>query len=141
MNTFCRSLAALAALAIATTALTPSQGADLAIRERQADGITILDLKGKLTGEGATALRQAVLRLLGKGQTKIVLNFKNVGDFDRDAAFGELIAVHKAVRAKEGQLKFCEFSTSLKEELAIDKLLLVFDVFDNENEALETFQP
>jgi len=137
MNTFSRLLAASVALTIAAASLTSSQGAELTIRERQADDITILDLKGNITeGGGAAVLRKAIGGLLDEGKINILLNFKGVGDAD-DAGIGEMVAAHKAAEAKEGGLGFCNIPETLAETLAVNKLLTAFNVFSTEQEALD----
>ena len=51
--------------------------AELTIRQREVDGVTILDLQGKITnGGGTAALRNAIRGLLNQGQRKFVLNFE-----------------------------------------------------------------
>jgi len=42
---------------------------------RQVDGVTIVDLSGRITlGEGSVILRDTVKDLVGKGNKKILLN-------------------------------------------------------------------
>ena len=137
MNTCSRLFAASVALAITATALTSSHAAELTIRQRQADDITILDLKGNLTeGGGAAVLRNAIRGLLDEGKIKILLNFKEVGDAD-DAGMAEMIAAHKAAKAKEGRLAFCNIPETLAEYLDHAKLLTALNVCESEQDALD----
>lgn len=110
--------------------------ADLSISERQAGDVTILDLDGKVTiGEGSVALRSAIRRLLGENKKKILLNLGNVSYVD-SSGIGELVSSYTAVNKEGGQLKLLNLTQKIQDLLAITKLLTVFDVFENEGEAL-----
>ena len=114
--------------------------ADINISERQAGDVTILDLSGKVTiGEGSVALRNAIRRLLGEGETKILLNLGGVGYID-SSGIGELIANYTTVGRGGGQLKLLNLTDKVQDLLVITKLLTVFDVYENEAEALSSFK-
>jgi anti-sigma B factor antagonist len=113
--------------------------AELNISERQAGDITILDLDGKITiGEGSVALRGAIRRLLGEGKNKILLNLGGVGYID-SSGIGELVSSFTAVNKEGGQLKLLNLTQKIQDLLAITKLLTVFDVFENEGDALGSY--
>lgn len=112
---------------------------DINISERQAGDVTILDLDGKVTiGEGSVALRSAIRRLLGEGKNKILLNLGSVGYID-SSGIGELVSSFTAVNKEGGSLKLLNLTQKIQDLLAITKLLTVFDVFDEEAEALASF--
>ncbi|MEP7149853.1 MAG: STAS domain-containing protein [Acidobacteriota bacterium] len=112
---------------------------DITISERQAGDVTILDLDGKVTiGEGSVALRGAIRRLLGEGKNKILLNLASVGYVD-SSGIGELVSSYSAVSKEGGTLKLLKLTQKIQDLLAITKLLTVFDVFDDEGEALSSF--
>lgn len=113
--------------------------ADITISERQAGDVTILDLEGKVTiGEGSVALRTTIRRLLGEGKNKILLNLGGVGYID-SSGIGELVSSYTAVNKEDGTLKLLNLTQKIQDLLAITKLLTVFDVFENEGEALASF--
>ncbi|MGI9055894.1 MAG: STAS domain-containing protein [Pyrinomonadaceae bacterium] len=113
--------------------------AELNISERQAGDVTILDLSGKITiGEGSVALRTTIRRLLGEGKNKILLNLASVGYID-SSGIGELVSSFTAVNKESGQLKLLKLTQKIQDLLAITKLLTVFDVFDDEGEALASY--
>lgn len=113
--------------------------AELNISERQAGDVTILDLDGKITiGEGSVALRSAIRRLLGEGKNKILLNLGSVGYID-SSGIGELVSSFTAVNKESGQLKLLNLTQKIQDLLAITKLLTVFDVFEDEGEALGSY--
>jgi anti-sigma B factor antagonist len=112
---------------------------DINISERQAGDVTILDLEGKVTiGEGSVALRGAIRRLLGEGKNKILLNLGKVGYID-SSGIGELVSSFTAVNKEDGSLKLLNLTQKIQDLLAITKLLTVFDVFENEGDALSSF--
>lgn len=113
--------------------------ADITISERQAGDVTILDMEGKVTiGEGSVALRTTIRRLLGEGKTKILLNLGGVGYID-SSGIGELVSSYTAVNKEDGTLKLLNLTQKIQDLLAITKLLTVFDVFENEGDALASF--
>ena len=114
--------------------------AELNVSERQAGDITILDMNGKVTiGEGSVALRTTIRRLLGEGKKKILLNLGSVGYVD-SSGIGELVSSFTAVNKEDGSLKLLNLTQKIQDLLAITKLLTVFDVFENEGEALSSFK-
>lgn len=113
--------------------------ADITISERQAGDVTILDLDGKVTiGEGSVALRSAIRRVLGEGKTKLILNLGKVGYID-SSGIGELVSSFTAVSKEGGTLKLLNLTEKIQDLLAITKLLTVFDVYEDESEALASF--
>lgn len=114
--------------------------AELEIKERQAGDVTILDMDGKITiGEGSVALRTAIRRLLEEGKKKILLNLAGVGYID-SSGIGELVSSYTAINKEGGQLKLLKLTQKLQDLLAITKLLTVFDVYDSEAEALNSYK-
>ena len=114
--------------------------AELDIKERQAGDITILDMSGKITiGEGSVALRTTIRRLLEEGKKKILLNLGGVGYID-SSGIGELVSSFTAINKEEGQLKLLNLTQKLQDLLGITKLLTVFDVYENEPEALNSYK-
>lgn len=112
---------------------------DITITERQAGDVTIVDLEGKVTiGEGSVALRNKIRELLGDGKNKILLNLAGVGYID-SSGIGELVSSFTAVSKEGGTLKLLNLTQKIQDLLAITKLLTVFDVYDEEPEALASF--
>ncbi|MCO6510691.1 MAG: STAS domain-containing protein [Aridibacter famidurans] len=114
--------------------------AELNISERQAGDVTILDMSGKVTiGEGSVALRNTIRRLLGEGKKKILLNLSDVGYID-SSGIGELVSSFTAVNKESGSLKLLNLTQKIQDLLAITKLLTVFDTFEDEGEALASYE-
>ncbi len=114
--------------------------AELDVKERQAGDVTILDLSGEVRlGEGSIALRDATRKLAETGKTKLLLNLAGVKYID-STGIGELIASYTTVKRTGGQLKLLKLTDRVQNLLVITKLLTVFDAYDDEAEALKSFQ-
>jgi anti-sigma B factor antagonist len=114
--------------------------AELNINERQAGDVTVLDMSGKITiGEGSVALRTAVRRLLEEGKKRILLNLAGVSYID-SSGIGELVSSYTAINKEAGQLKLLNLTQKIRDLLTITKLLTVFDVYESEAEALNSFK-
>ena len=114
--------------------------AELNIRERQAGDVTILDLEGKVTiGEGNVTLRGAVRRLIEEGKKRVLLNLSGVSYMD-SSGIGELVSSYTTLSREGGQLKLLGLTAKIKDLLAITKLLTVFDYYEDERSALDSFK-
>ena len=114
--------------------------AELDVNERQAGDVTILDLTGEVRlGDSSVALRDSVRKLADGGKTKVLLNLAGVKYID-SSGIGELIANYTTISRQGGQLKLLNLTDRIQNLLVITKLLTVFDSYDNESEALKSFQ-
>jgi anti-sigma B factor antagonist len=109
------------------------------VKTRQVDGITILDLSGRITlGEGSVTIRDAVRDVLAKGSNKILLNLGDINYID-SSGIGELVSGFTTVTNSGGQLKLLSLTKRVKDLLQITKLYTVFDVHDDEAAAIRSF--
>jgi anti-sigma B factor antagonist len=114
--------------------------AELELNERQAGDVTILDMSGSVRmGEGAISLRNSIRGLNDEGKRKILLNLAGVKNID-SSGIGELIANYTTISRDGGQLKLLNLTDKIQNLLVITKLLTVFDSYDNEAEALNSFK-
>jgi len=103
------------------------------------DGITILDLSGRITlGEGSVVLRDAIRDLISRGQKKILLNLAEVNYID-SSGIGELVSAYTTVRNQGGDLKLLKLTKKVHDLLQITKLYTVFDIKDDEAAAVKAF--
>ena len=109
------------------------------IEERAVGDITVLDLKGKMTlGEGDETLKEKVNSLVLQGRRKVILNLADVPYVD-SAGLGELVRTYTTISRQDGQLKLLSLTKRITDLLSITKLLTVFDVYDNEADAVRSF--
>lgn len=110
------------------------------IEERAVDGVTILDLHGKmLIGEGDEQLREKINSLVDNGTQKIVLNLAEVPYVD-SAGLGEIVRCYTTVSRKNGDLKLLNLTKRIHDLLSITKLLTVFETYESEDEVLASFK-
>ena len=107
---------------------------------RQVDGVTVVDLSGRITlGEGSVVLRDTVRDLIGKGDKRILLNLGDVTYID-SSGIGELVSAFTTVRNQGGELKLLRLTKKVHDLLQITKLYTVFDVRDDETQAIASFK-
>jgi anti-sigma B factor antagonist len=109
------------------------------IDERTIGDVVVLDVKGRVQlGEGDEMLKDKVNSLLNQGRKKIVLNLADVPYID-SAGLGEVVRTFTTVSRQGGQLKLLNLTKRITDLLAITKLLTVFDTYDSEQEAVQSF--
>ncbi len=109
------------------------------VSTRHVDGVTILDLSGRITlGEGSVVLRDAVRDLVTKGDKNILLNLGDVSYID-SSGIGELVSAFTSVKNAGGELKLLNLTKKVQDLLQITKLYTVFDVKDDETTAVGSF--
>jgi anti-sigma B factor antagonist len=109
------------------------------ITQRQEQGVTILDVQGKITiGVGDVAVRDAVQTALASGSRDILLNLASVSTID-SAGVGELVSAYTTVTNRGGRLKLVNLPAKVNDILQITQLITVFEVHDDEREAIASF--
>jgi anti-anti-sigma factor len=109
------------------------------IDKRNRDGVTILDLGGKITiGKGDVALREAVHQALDGGALKMLINLKDVTTID-SSGVGELVSAFTTATNRGGKLKLLNLPAKVNDILQITQLITVFEVFESEDEAIRSF--
>jgi anti-sigma B factor antagonist len=109
------------------------------IEERTTGDVVVLDIKGRVQlGEGDEMLKDKVNSLLNQGRKKIVLNLAEVPYID-SAGLGEVVRTFTTVSRQGGQLKLLNLTKRITDLLAITKLLTVFDTYDSEQDAVQSF--
>lgn len=107
---------------------------------RDVQGVRVLDLSGKITiGVGDVELRRLVEEALASGKTNILVNLKDVTHID-SSGIGELVACFTTVKRRGGSMKLVNLPPKINDILQVTQLITVFDVFDNEQEAVQSFQ-
>lgn len=111
----------------------------MTIDERMVGSAVVLDLHGKLMlGDGDGLLKDKIQSLMFQGQRQMVLNLSDLTYMD-SSGLGELIASYASVVKQSGSLKISGLGKRLSDLLTIAKVLTVFDVYESEAEALQSF--
>ena len=112
----------------------------LTIASRELDGVSILDLSGRITlGEGAVQLREAIRELISKGVKKIIVGLGDVNYID-SSGLGELVSSFTTAKNQGAELKLLNLTKKVKDVLQVTKLYTVFDIYDDEASAIATFK-
>ena len=109
---------------------------------RRVDGVTILDLSGRIIlGGGSDVLRDQIRCLLDKNEKKILLNLGDITYID-SSGIGELVSAFTTVRSQGGDLKLLNLPKKVHDLLQITKFFTIFDindVKDDETSAVKAF--
>ena len=109
------------------------------ITQRTVGSVTILDVTGGMTRDrGYGEIRAAVSPLLKEGHALFLLNFAEVPYMD-SSCVGELTSVFISVRNHKGALKIVNLTGKMRELFEVAKLVQVFELFDDEADALQSF--
>ncbi len=106
---------------------------------RDVGDVRVIGLEGKITiGAGDVQMRSLVESALADGRTKILLDLKDVSHID-SSGIGEMVGCYTTVARRGGSMKLLNLPPKINDILQVTQLITVFDVFDNEAEALSSF--
>lgn len=109
------------------------------LTSRQVGDVTVIDAAGRITlGEGASAFRDTIRDLAAKGNKKLLLNLADVSYID-SSGIGEMVSGFTTITNNGGHLKLMGLSKRVKDLLQITKLYTVFEVYDDEADAVRSF--
>jgi anti-sigma B factor antagonist len=109
------------------------------INERRVGDVTILELDGRLVlEEGEIPLRDTVDRLVAEGRSRIVLDMRRVTVLD-SAGVGMLVCKYLTAFRTGGSLKLLHLTPRADHLLHLTKLSTVFETFDAEEDAVQSF--
>jgi len=116
---------------------------NIGIKERRVGSVTILSADGEIRiglrfGGSSVSLPSAVDSLLEQGQRHILLNLEGVASIDA-RGLGELVSTYVVVTKSGGQFKLLNLRQMPRELMTTTKLLTVFDVYETESQAIDSF--
>lgn len=112
----------------------------LRIDEQQVGEITVLRLRGEIiSDDGDLAIGRRIDDLIKRGHVNIVVNLSDVTYID-SAGVGMLVYESKLLHQKNGVMKLAQLTARSHHLLAMLKLKLVFQVFDDEGSAIDSFK-
>ena len=107
---------------------------------RQVGDVTVVDAVGRITlGEGASTFRDSIRDLAASGHKKLLLNLAEVSYID-SSGIGELVSGFTTVANQGGSVKLLKLTKRVQDLLQITKLYTVFEVFDDEAKAVQSFK-
>lgn len=106
---------------------------------RNENGVEIINLQGKITiGAGDTQLREVITSAMNEGKNKILLDMSGVTTID-SSGIGELVGAFTTATNRGGKLKLLHLPAKLNELLHVTQLITVFEVYENQDEAVRSF--
>ncbi len=103
------------------------------------NGVEVIKLDGKITiGSGDQQLRDVIGNAVSQGNSKILLDMSGVTTID-SSGIGELVGSYTTVTNRGGKLKLLHLPAKLNELLHVTQLITVFEVYDNEQQAVASF--
>lgn len=105
---------------------------------RHVDGVSLVEVTGRLTSFETKAFREMILGLLKHNQTNIVLNLTSLEYLD-SSGIGELVRNYMSVVKKGGAMRVVGLAPKVEEILKITQLYQVFPEFPDEASALQNF--
>ncbi|HEY7790521.1 MAG TPA: STAS domain-containing protein [Vicinamibacterales bacterium] len=109
------------------------------IEQRPVGSVMVVDVNGQIRlGEGDVLLRDKLQSLIHQGYKHLVLNLAGTSYID-SAGLGEIAHAYATVTRQGGQLKLAGLTKRIHDLLAITRLLLVFETYDTDVEAVESF--
>jgi anti-sigma B factor antagonist len=113
----------------------------LEIHQREREGITILDLEGRITaGPEAGSLREKITSLAGTSGRNLVLEMAKV-DYIDSTGLGALVMCATSLRRNGGNIKLVNLNRRNIDLLVMTKLDTVFEVFTDEQDAVSSYYP
>ena len=112
---------------------------DIKTTTRTVGEVAIVDISGRIVlGSESASLRSLVSELLSNGHNKILLNLAEVNYID-SSGLGHLVSAFTTVRKQGGELKLLKLTNKVHDLMQITRLYTVFDIRDDETEALKSF--
>jgi anti-sigma B factor antagonist len=106
---------------------------------RDLGDVRIIELSGKITiGSGDVKIRELIGDALEAGQNNVIFDLGGVTAID-SSGIGEMVACYTSVTKSGGQLKLMHLSPKITDILQVTQLITVFDIFDDEREAVGSF--
>ena len=110
------------------------------ITEREREGIAILAIKGRLTAGESNPMREKITELMAAGKANIILDLAHVEYID-STGLGGLVICYTQLKRAGGALKLMRLNRRNVELLALTRLHTVFEVFAEEQDAVNSFFP
>ena len=106
---------------------------------RNVNGVEIIKLEGKITiGAGDTQLRDVITNTVKDGKNNLLLDMGQVTTID-SSGIGELVGAYTTVTNRGGKLKLLHLPGKVSDLLKVTQLITVFEVYEDETEAVNSF--
>ena len=101
--------------------------------------MAVIEIKGALVGDEDTdRFRAAVADFIEQGNKSLVINMQKV-NYMNSSGIGALISAHSSYRKNGGEVKLAGLSNNVQNLLVVTKLIDIFEVYDDVDEAIDSF--
>ncbi|HQN18865.1 MAG TPA: STAS domain-containing protein [Syntrophobacteraceae bacterium] len=108
------------------------------VAQTQKEGIVILGLKGRLDSNTSDDFEKKLLGLILSGETRLVLDFKDL-DYISSAGLRVLLKAAKELKRNNGRLAFCSLKDYIREIFELSGFVTFFPIHSTLEESLATF--
>ena len=115
---------------------TDSESMEIRTEKREKGAVVHPD--GRIDTAAAPALEQELVRLIGEGTRKIVLDFKNV-PYISSGGLRVLLATAKKLRGENDAFSLCSLNPEVTKILTLAGFNTIFSIYPSEGEALATW--
>jgi anti-sigma B factor antagonist len=113
----------------------------LEIANREREGVILLDLKGRITaGEEVSVFRDAFEKIAAMQDSRLILNLMHV-DYIDSTGLGAMVMCSTLMKRSGGVSKLLHLNRRNLELLVLTKIDTIFEVFDDEVNAVNSFFP
>jgi anti-sigma B factor antagonist len=112
------------------------------VKIRERDGVTILDIQGRIIGSDSLELKSVIDDLISskaEGEVKILLNLAKVPMMD-SSGLGVVVAAYTSVQRKKGRIALLNLGRSTRQLIVMAKLMTIFETYDDEDKAIASFK-
>jgi len=106
------------------------------IKQAEKSGVLVCYMSGEIDINTAPEVKKSFDKLINDKKEKLVINFKDVSYVD-SSGLATLVEILKGLRSYGGKLKLCNLSTKVKNLFEITKLEKLFDIAQDEEEAVQ----
>lgn len=108
------------------------------IETKKENEVTILICEGSLDVSHQVDLKEKLADVIDAGHTDVIFDFHKVSFID-SSCLGVLVSLTKKLRETKGDLKLVNLSEDVRSIFQITRLDRVFEIFDNNQNAIDSF--
>jgi anti-anti-sigma factor len=101
-------------------------------------GVNCFAIEGRLDAVTVTELEETLFPFLDTNKANVLINLDDL-DYISSAGLRVFLLAVKKVKAQDGKIVFCSLSENVKEVFEITGLLSIFNIFDDNKAAINSF--
>jgi len=105
---------------------------------RRKEAVTVVEIEGRLDAVSAPAVKSQLHELIEKGNRNLILDLHGIAFID-SAGLGTLVSCLRRCTAEGGDLRLAAVPAFCRSIFELTRLTRVFDVFEDEEQAMAAF--